>query len=126
MGRAQLRGSHPKRAYTAKAIAGFIGWLDSATSRLNASRVARLWALSTAAPSPQTLGHCCCARADRAINLTPQVARCFRDARDPDSVVHTIETLIAQRIHGQALGYEDVNDHNELRHDPILARTPTR
>jgi hypothetical protein len=59
--------------------------------------------------------------ADRAINLTPQVARCFRDGRDPDSVVHTIETLIAQRIHGQALGYEDVNDHDELRHDPILA-----
>jgi hypothetical protein len=59
--------------------------------------------------------------ADRAINLTPQVARCFRDGRDQDSVVHTIETLIAQRIHGQALGYEDVNDHDELRHDPILA-----
>ena len=59
--------------------------------------------------------------ADRAINLTPQVARCFRDGRDQDSVVHTIETLIAQRIHGQALGYEDVNDHDELRHDSILA-----
>jgi hypothetical protein len=59
--------------------------------------------------------------ADRAINLTPQVARCFRDGRDQDSVVHTIETLVAQRIHGQALGYEDVNDHDELRHDPILA-----
>jgi Transposase DDE domain group 1 len=59
--------------------------------------------------------------ADRAINLTPQVARCFRDGRDQDSVVHTIETLIAQRIHGQALGYEDLNDHDELRHDPILA-----
>jgi hypothetical protein len=59
--------------------------------------------------------------ADRALNLTPQVARCFRDGRDPDSVVHTIETLVAQRIHGQALGYEDVNDHDELRHDPILA-----
>jgi hypothetical protein len=59
--------------------------------------------------------------ADRAINLTPQVARCFRDGRDQDSVVHTIETLVAQRIHGQALGYEDINDHDELRHDPILA-----
>jgi hypothetical protein len=59
--------------------------------------------------------------ADRAINLTPQVARCFHDGRDQDSVVHTIQTLIAQRIHGQALGYEDVNDHDELRHDPVLA-----
>lgn len=59
--------------------------------------------------------------ADRAINLTPQVVRCFRDGRDQDSVVHAIETLIAQRVHGQALGYEDINDHDELRHDPILA-----
>jgi hypothetical protein len=59
--------------------------------------------------------------ADRAINLTPQVAGCFRDGRDADSAVHTIETLIAQRIHGQALGYEDLNDHDELRHDPVLA-----
>jgi hypothetical protein len=59
--------------------------------------------------------------ADRAINLTAQVARCFRDGRDPDSIVHTIATLLAQRIHGQALGYEDVNDHDELRHDPVLA-----
>jgi Transposase DDE domain group 1 len=59
--------------------------------------------------------------ADRAIDLTPRVARCFRDERDPMSVVHTLETLIAQRIHGQALGYEDLNDHDELRHDPILA-----
>ena len=42
--------------------------------------------------------------ADRAIGLTPRVARCFRDNRNQDFVVHTIETMVAQRVHGQALG----------------------
>src|SRR5438552_231486 len=58
--------------------------------------------------------------ADRAIGLTAMVAGCFRDGRDPGSSVHSIETMVAQRIHGQALGYEDLNDHDALRHDPIL------
>ena len=59
-------------------------------------------------------------QADRAIGLTTRVARCLRDGRDPDCVVHKLETLIAQRVHGLALGYEDLNDHDELRHDPVL------
>ena len=58
--------------------------------------------------------------ADRAIGLTRQVARCFRDERNPDRVVHSMETLVAQRVHAIALGYEDINDHDELRHDPVL------
>jgi Transposase DDE domain group 1 len=58
--------------------------------------------------------------ADRAIGLTGRVARCFRDERDPDLVVHRMETLVAQRVHAIALGYEDINDHDELRHDPVL------
>lgn len=58
--------------------------------------------------------------ADRAIGLTRRVARCFRDERDPDLVVHRMETLVAQRVHAIALGYEDINDHDELRHDPVL------
>jgi phage tail sheath gpL-like len=58
--------------------------------------------------------------ADRAIGLTAMVARCFRDGRARQDVVHTIETLVAQRVHGIALGYEDLNDHDELRHDPVL------
>lgn len=58
--------------------------------------------------------------ADRAIGLTGRVARCVRDRRDRDLVVHQVETLIAQRIHGLALGYQDLNDHDELRHDPVL------
>jgi hypothetical protein len=45
-------------------------------------------------------GPCCCTRLTGPLNLTPQVARCFRDGRDQDSIVHTIETFIAQRIHG--------------------------
>ena len=58
--------------------------------------------------------------ADRAMGLTAMVAGCFRDGRDPGSSVHSLETMVAQRIHGQALGYEDLNDHDALRHDPIL------
>ena len=58
--------------------------------------------------------------ADRAIGLTAKVARCFRDGRDQDCIVHKLETLIAQRVHAIALGYEDLNDHDELRHDPVL------
>jgi hypothetical protein len=58
--------------------------------------------------------------ADRAIGLTAKVARCFRDGRAAELVVHNIETLVAQRVHAIALGYEDINDHDELRHDPVL------
>jgi hypothetical protein len=58
--------------------------------------------------------------ADRAIALSRQVAACFRDGRRRDRIEHSVETLLAQRIHGIALGYEDLNDHDELRHDPVL------
>jgi hypothetical protein len=57
---------------------------------------------------------------DRAIGLSRQAAACFRDGRRQDRIEHDVETLIAQRIHGIALGYEDLNDHDELRHDPVL------
>jgi hypothetical protein len=58
---------------------------------------------------------------DRAIGLIDRVAACFRDCRDPRRVVHSLRTLIGQRIIGLALGYEDVNDHDDLRFDPVLA-----
>ena len=58
--------------------------------------------------------------ADRVIGLTRQAAACFADGRRQDRIEHRVETLIAQRIHGVALGYEDLNDHDELRHDPVL------
>jgi hypothetical protein len=58
---------------------------------------------------------------DRAIGLIDRVAACFGDGREQDQVVHTTRTLVGQRIVGIALGYEDVSDHDELRHDPVLA-----
>jgi hypothetical protein len=48
-------------------------------------------------------------------------AACFTDYRDPDLVEHTVYELIAQRVFALALGYEDLNDHDALRHDPLLA-----
>ena len=58
--------------------------------------------------------------ADRAIGLSRRVAGCFRDDRNPDLIEHELETLIGQRVHGIALGYEDLNDHDDLRLDPVL------
>jgi hypothetical protein len=48
-------------------------------------------------------------------------ARCFEDARDPDCIEFTVEELLKQRIMALALGYEDLNDHEQLRLDPLLA-----
>lgn len=58
---------------------------------------------------------------DRAIQLTARFAGCFTDARMPDLVEHAVGTMVLQRVVGIALGYEDLNDHDELRHDPMLA-----
>src|SRR5918911_2380144 len=58
---------------------------------------------------------------DRAIRLIERVAACFQDARSPEHIEHTITTLVGQRIFALALGYEDLIDHDQLRHDPILA-----
>ena len=58
---------------------------------------------------------------EQATGILRQFAACFTDHRDPDRIEHTLEQLIAQRIYALALGYEDLNDHDELRHDPLLA-----
>ncbi|RVD09238.1 MAG: IS1380 family transposase [Mesorhizobium sp.] len=58
---------------------------------------------------------------ERAIGLVDRFARCFVDARDPGLIEHEVRTLVGQRILALALGYEDLNDHDELRHDPVLA-----
>src|SRR5438093_1092966 len=50
-----------------------------------------------------------------------QFAGCFTDHRNPDLIEHPLEHLIAQRVYGLALGYEDLNDHDDLRRDPLLA-----
>ncbi len=57
---------------------------------------------------------------DRAICLIERFTGCFQDARDPAYVSHTLRGLLAQRVFGLALGYEDVLDHDELRRDPVL------
>jgi hypothetical protein len=59
--------------------------------------------------------------ANQAIGLVRRLARCFTDGRAPELVEHTVETMLMQRICGIALGYEDLVDHDELRHDPVLA-----
>jgi hypothetical protein len=58
--------------------------------------------------------------ADRAIAMTDRFAACFHDVRCQALVEHEVRTLVAQRVFGIALGYEDLNDHDELRHDPIM------
>jgi hypothetical protein len=58
---------------------------------------------------------------DRVIRLVDRFAACFIDRRDPRLVEHLVRTLVGQRVFGIALGYEDINDHDELRHDPMMA-----
>jgi hypothetical protein len=58
---------------------------------------------------------------DQALRLTGRLAACFADRRRPELIEHSVSTLIMQRIHGIALGYEDLNDHDQLRHDPLFA-----
>jgi hypothetical protein len=58
---------------------------------------------------------------DQRIQLLKRLAECFTDGRDPEQVEHRLEQLLAQRVFGLALGYEDLNDHDQLRADPLLA-----
>jgi hypothetical protein len=59
-------------------------------------------------------------QADCKIGLLRRVAGCFTDYRQPERIEHRLEELLAQRIYGLALGYEDLNDHEQLRQDPLL------
>jgi hypothetical protein len=58
---------------------------------------------------------------DRRLRLISRLADCFEDHRDPQRVEHSARELLAQRLYAIALGYEDLNDHDELRRDPLLA-----
>ena len=58
---------------------------------------------------------------DRGLGVSRSIAACFCDARDPRRIDHQLEELVAQRLHAEALGYEDLNDHDTLRRDPLLA-----
>jgi len=57
---------------------------------------------------------------DEAIGLIDRLAGCFVDARQAGSVEHSVRALLAQRIFALALGYEDLNDHDTLRSDPVF------
>jgi hypothetical protein len=58
--------------------------------------------------------------ADRRVKLLSRVAGCFSDGRSPRLVTHQVSEMLSQRIYGLALGYEDLNDHEQLRNDPLL------
>src|SRR6266481_3974057 len=58
---------------------------------------------------------------DRQIRLVERFAGCFSDHRAAELVEHTVPTLVGQRVFGIALGYEDLIDHDQLRHDPVMA-----
>src|SRR4028119_1642429 len=58
---------------------------------------------------------------DQKRQITARFAACFQDYRDPKRVEHSRETLVAQRVYGLVQGYEDLNDHDQLRHDPMFA-----
>jgi len=56
---------------------------------------------------------------DQKMNLLPRFSQCFLDGRNPDLIEHSVEQMLAQRVYGLALGYEDLNDHEQLRHDSL-------
>lgn len=57
---------------------------------------------------------------EQRIHLLPRLAACFTDLRSQERIEHGVEQMLAQRIYGLALGYEDLNDHDQLRRDPLL------
>ena len=57
---------------------------------------------------------------DKRLNLLPRLAECFLDGRNQKQVEHSVQEMLAQRIYGLALGYEDINDHEQLRTDAVF------
>jgi hypothetical protein len=58
---------------------------------------------------------------DQRLGLLHRLAGCFTDYRNPNSIEHSVQSLVAQRVYGLALGYEDLNEHDALRADSALA-----
>jgi len=58
---------------------------------------------------------------DQKRQITTRLAACFQDYREPSRIEHSLESLIAQRVYGLVQGYEDLNDHEQLRYDPTFA-----
>lgn len=61
---------------------------------------------------------------DVRLGMPPRLAACFTDYRNPNSVEHSVQALVAQRVYGLALGYEDLNDHDTLRADSLRLPGP--
>ena len=58
---------------------------------------------------------------DRRLRLTERLSECFVDFRKPELIEHSVQQMLSQRVYGLALGYEDLNDHDALSRDPLLA-----
>ncbi|HKJ08769.1 MAG TPA: transposase [Gammaproteobacteria bacterium] len=58
---------------------------------------------------------------EQRTHILKRLADCFEDYRDPNLIEHSVQSLVKQRVLGLALGYEDLNDHDVLRQDPLLA-----
>ncbi len=61
------------------------------------------------------------AELDQKRQITSRFAKCFQDYREANRIEHSLKTLIAQRVYGLVQGYEDLNDHEQLRYDPTFA-----
>ena len=59
-------------------------------------------------------------KTDAALGLVDRLSKCFVDERNPELIEHTVRTLVGQRVFALALGYEDLNEHDQLRHDPVM------
>ena len=60
------------------------------------------------------------AELDKKLGIIEKFTNCFQDHRHPSYVDHSVHQLLAQRVYGIILGYEDINDHDQLRYDPAL------
>ena len=94
---------------------------NASCSSLHGSKAAPWWRHLMADASPRMPARCLLGATDRAIGLIERFAGCFTDGAIRSGIEHDVATLVGQRVFGIALGYEDLIDHDELRHDPVLA-----
>ncbi len=83
--------------------------------------VAKLWPELTGVRSRRMRERCFLGPPTGHLDVIRRFAECFRDVRRPELIEHEVRTLVGQRVFGIALGYEDLNDHDDLRHDPVMA-----